>query len=82
MALKHNAQLVLSEVGGQGFWGMRGKLCGKKGYCNFKSLIFMPASDWCSLFMEQIEFACLDDSLTWPLQHFTNAPVHLDIFRF
>lgn len=36
MALKHNVQLVLSQVGGQGFsgaeaWTVKGELCNKKG---------------------------------------------------
>lgn len=52
---------------GGGWGGGRKTLC-----CIFKSLIFLPASHWCSSLREQIEFACLDYSLTWPLLHSTN----------
>lgn len=48
MALKHNAQLVCSEVGGCGFsgapTGVNGEWCSEAGCRNLKSLIFMPAS--------------------------------------
>lgn len=42
----------------------------------------MPAGDECLSLREQIEFACLDDSLTWPLQHLINATVHFSANSF